>query len=85
MQFAGEIRSETVKREERRGGDKSAETRLTRAIDGGSVALSHLQRNVANDAEGGCTTRSRVSRIHHHKTDENQSEIHVHLPPRECK
>ena len=52
MQFAGEIRSETVERDERWIGDESAETRLTRTIDGGSVALGHLQRNVANDSIG---------------------------------
>ena len=70
MQFAGEIRSETVEREERWIGDESAETRLTRAIDGGSVALGHPQRNVANDAEGGCSARSYLPLTSHRKRDE---------------
>ena len=84
MQFAGEIGSETVEREERWIGDESAETRLTRTIDGRSVALTYLQRNVVNDTEGGlCTPRHRPSR-HHSDCDENETNIHWQVSEHDC-
>ena len=64
--------------------EKSAEARLTGAVDSGCGALRDLRRGVANDAERSRVAFRQPPLTNHRQSNEKRANMHSQLVQREC-